>query len=167
MNGIRCDKLYTGVTTVIEHPEKYKKEGFNVVVTFLTQYIDKRAPTLSVKVASVTQTRPAKRQKTSTSHGTFRGKIELKKYSREEYDSISVGQCQQLYELQKRAGLIKGKKTPESSRALEARVAMLKAKSGNSSNESLFTDKKPKDNNRNNPALDRKGNGTRQSHADT
>ena len=80
---------------------------------------------------------------------------------------MSVAQCQQLYELKKRAGLIKGKKTPESSRALEARVAMLEAKTDDSSNESLFADVKPKANNRNNPALDRKGNSTRQSHADT
>ena len=76
-------------------------------------------------------------------------------------------QCQQLYELQKKAELIKGKKTQESSRALEARVAMLQANSDNSSNESLFADKNPKANNGNNPALDRKGNGTRQSSADT
>ena len=72
-------------------------------------------------------------------------------------------QRQQLYELRKKAGLIKGKKTPESIRALEARLAMLEAKTNNSSNESFFADIKPKANNRNNPALDRKGNGTRQS----
>ena len=71
---------------------------------------------------------------------------------------------QQLYELQKKTGLIKGKKTQERSRSLEARVAMLEAKTDNSSNESLFTDKKPKANNRNNPALDEKGSRTRQSH---
>ena len=80
---------------------------------------------------------------------------------------MSAAQHQQLYELQNKANLIKGKKTPESSRALEARVAMLEAKTGKSSNESLFTDAKPMANNRNNPALERKGNGTRQSCADT
>ena len=74
---------------------------------------------------------------------------------------MSMVQCHQLHELQKKAGLIKGKKTPESSRALEARVAMLETKTDNSSNESLFIDEKPKAYNRNNPALDRKGNGTR------
>ena len=79
---------------------------------------------------------------------------------------MSVAQCQQLYELWKRAGLIKGKKTPESSRVLEARVAMLEAKSENSSDESLFADVKPTAINRDNPALDREGNCTRQSHAD-
>ena len=47
------------------------------------------------------------------------------------------------------------------------RIAAVEAKTNNSSNESLFTDEKPKDNNRNNSALDRKGNSTRQSHADT
>ena len=71
-----------------------------------------------------------------------------------------------MYELQKRAGLIKGEKTTESSRALEARVAVLEAKSENSSNESLFADVKPTACNRDNPALDRKVNGTRQSHTD-
>ena len=53
-------------------------------------------------------------------------------------------QQQQLYEVQRKAGHIKGKKTPESSKALEARVAMLEAKIDNSSNERLFPDKKPK-----------------------
>ena len=40
---------------------------------------------------------------------------------------MPMAQCQQLYELQKIARLIRGKKTPESSRGLEARVAMLEA----------------------------------------
>ena len=65
----------------------------------------------------------------------------MKKYSKDEYDSMSTAQHQQLYELWKKARIIKGKKTPESSRALEARVAPLKANKENSSNESLFTDK--------------------------
>ena len=78
-----------------------------------------------------------------------------------------MAQHQQLYVLQKKAGLIKGKKTPESNRASEDRVAMLEAKSIKSSDESLFADVKPKANNRNIPALDRKGNRTRQSCADT
>ena len=44
-----------------------------------------------------------------------KGKIELKKYSREEHDSMSTTKHQQLYELQKKAGLTKGKKIPERS----------------------------------------------------
>ena len=91
----------------------------------------------------------------------------MTKYSREEYDMMLMAQHQQLYKLQKKARLVKGEKTPESSRALKARVAMLEAKTDNSSNESSFTDERPKAINRNNPAPDRKGNGTRQSHADT
>ena len=51
-----------------------------------------------------------------------------------------IAQCQQLYELRKKAGLIKGKKTPESSKALEAIVAALEEKTENSSNPSLFAD---------------------------
>ena len=50
--------------------------------------------------------------------------------------------------------LIKCKNTPESSKNLEARVAMFKAKTKNSSNESLFADEKTKADYRNNPALD-------------
>ena len=80
---------------------------------------------------------------------------------------MSTKQHQQLYDLQKKARLIKGKKTPESSRALEVSVAVLEAKTYNSSNESLFPDEKPKANNRNNQALDRKGSITRQSHTIT
>ena len=166
LNGIRCDKFSTEVATVRVHPDKYEK-NFNVVVAFLAQYIDKRAPTVSVMVASVVQTRPAKWQKTNASNGTFKGNIELKKYYREEYDSMSMAQHQQLFKLQKEAGLVKGKKTPESIRALEAGEAALEAKTDNSSDESLFADEKLKANNRNNPAPDRKRNGTRQSHADT
>ena len=77
---------------------------------------------------------------------------------------MSVAQCQQLYELWKRVKLMKGKKTPESSRALEARVAMLRAKADNSSNKSLFADEKP---NANNPANARKVSSTRESCTDT
>ena len=101
---------------------------------------------------------------------------------------MSVAQHQELYKLQKKAGLIMVKKTQESRRSLEARVAALEAKTNNSSYqslftdvkiqsrvaafeaqpnnssyESLFTDDKSNANNRNNPALDRKGNGSRQS----
>ena len=39
-----------------------------------------------------------------------------------------MGQHQQLYKLWKKTGLIKGKKTPESGRALEARVASFRQK---------------------------------------
>ena len=46
-------------------------------------------------------------------------------------------------------------------------MAMLEAKTDNSSNDSLFPEEKPKASNGNNLALDRTGNGTRQSHADT
>ena len=78
-----------------------------------------------------------------------------------------MAQHQQLYKLWKKAGLITGKRTPEISRAFKARVATLEAKTDNSSNWSLFPDEKPKANNKNNPALDRKGNGMRQSHSET
>ena len=148
------------------HPDKYEKD-FDAVVAFLTQYINKRSQTPSVKAASVVQNRPAKQQKTSASWGTFKKKIKLKKYFREEYNLMSTTQHQQLYKLWKKAGLVKSKKTTKSSKALEARVTTLEAKIDNSSDDSLFPDKKPKAINRNNSALDRKGNGTRQSHANT
>ena len=105
LNDIRCDKLSTVVTIVRTHLGKEK--DFNAVVVFLTQYIEKRAPTQSVKFASVGQNRPAKQQKTSTICGTFKEKIELKKYSKDEYDSMLMAQHQQLYELWKKARLIK------------------------------------------------------------
>ena len=55
LNGIRCDKLSTEVATVRSHPDKYEKD-FNTIVNFLSQYIDKKAPTPSVKVDSVHRT---------------------------------------------------------------------------------------------------------------
>ena len=94
-------------------------------------------------------------EKNSTTHGAFKGKIELKKYSRKEYESMSMVQHQQLYAIQK------SKKTPESSRALETRVAALEAKRDTSSNESLFSDEMTKANKRSNPDLDRKRSSTR------
>ena len=71
LNGVRCDKLSTAVATVRVHPDKYEKD-FDAVVTFFTQYINKRAPILSAKVASLTQTSPSKQQKTSITCGTFK-----------------------------------------------------------------------------------------------
>ena len=107
----------------------YQGLDFDVDVTFLTQYIDKRAPVPSVKVASVVQIRSSKRQKTNTTYGTFKGKIKLKTYSREEYNSMSTAQPQQLYELQR----------PDSLRVRRPQ----KAVRDNSSNESLFADESP------------------------
>ena len=72
-----------------------------------------------------------------------------------------------MYELQCKAGLPKGKKASECSKALEARVAMLEAKTRNNSNESLFAYEMPEAKNRNNPAFDRKWSSTRQSQADS
>ena len=83
------------VATVKLHPDK-SKEDFNAVVTFLSQCNDKKASPPSVKAASVGENKPTKWQKTSTTHGTFEGKIEWKKYSREEYDLMSMAQYQQL-----------------------------------------------------------------------
>ena len=50
VNGIRCNKLSIAVTAVKAHADKYEKD-FDAVVTFLTQYINKRWPTPSVEVA--------------------------------------------------------------------------------------------------------------------
>ena len=74
--------MYTAIATVRVHLDKYEKD-FDAVFTVLTKYINKREPILSGMVASVTQIRPAKWQKTSDSHGMFKGKVELKNYSRE------------------------------------------------------------------------------------
>ena len=52
LNGIRCDKLSTGIASVRVHPDKYEK-NFDGVIAFLSPYINKRALTPSVKVASV------------------------------------------------------------------------------------------------------------------
>ena len=62
---------------------------------------------------------------------------------------------------------MKGKKIPENTKALEAMVVAQEAKTVSSGDESIFPDEKPKANNRINPALDKKGSITRQSHADS
>ena len=50
------------VAAVRAHPDRYEKD-FNAVVAFLSQYIDRKAPTPSVNIASINQYRPAKRHK--------------------------------------------------------------------------------------------------------
>ena len=62
------------VATVRSHPDKCERD-FDAVVTFLSHYINTRAPTPSVKVASVSQGRTAKWQKNSTIHGTFKKRL--------------------------------------------------------------------------------------------
>ena len=59
---------------------------------------------------------------------------------------MKMTQHKQLCELWKKARLLKDKETLESSRALEAIVSTLDAKTDNSINESLFKDEKPKAN---------------------
>ena len=59
LNGIRCDKLSTAVAAVRAYPGKYNT-NFDAAVAFLTHDINKRAPTPSVKVTSVSQNRPAR-----------------------------------------------------------------------------------------------------------
>ena len=75
LNGMRCDKWSTVTAVVKAHPDKYEKD-FDSIVTFLTQYIDKQGPKPSMEIVSVIQTRPAKQQKTSIAHDTFKGKSE-------------------------------------------------------------------------------------------
>ena len=54
IQGLRFgfDKLSAAVATVRVHLDKYEK-NFDAVVNLLTEYINKRAPTPNVKVASV------------------------------------------------------------------------------------------------------------------
>ena len=49
--------MSTAVAATSTHPDNYEKD-FDAVVAFLKKYIDKRAPTLSIKIASVGQSRP-------------------------------------------------------------------------------------------------------------
>ena len=83
--------MSTTVNAVRAHPDMYKKD-FDAVVTFLTKYINKKAPTPSVKVASIRRNRPGKRQKTYTAHFTVKEKIELNEYLREENDSMTMAE---------------------------------------------------------------------------
>ena len=78
-----------------------------------------------MKLVSIAQTRPTYWQKTSATFDMLKGKIELKKYSHEEYNSMAMAQQQQLYEHWHKAGLLKGKKIAESNKASEVRVAIL------------------------------------------
>ena len=81
----------------------------------------------------------------------------------EKYNSMLAAQRHQLYELRHKAGPMIAKKTWDSAKKLEYRVTALEAKTDNQRNESLFTAEKPTGNDWDSPALDRKGNDTRQS----
>ena len=59
----------------------------------------------------------------------------------EEDNLMSVAQKQQSYKLRHKARLAEGKKTQDSAKKLEARVAVLEAKIYSSSNESSFAKK--------------------------
>ena len=96
------------------HPDKYEKD-FDAIVAYLSWYIDKQWPTLTIKVESVAQARPTKKQKISSAYGTFKGKIELKKYAREEYGSMLTDQKQQLYDFQYSFRFLMCKKIQETS----------------------------------------------------
>ena len=109
LNGIRHNELSTVIATVWSHSDKYEQE-FDAIVAFLTQNIDKQGPILRVKIISVAQSRPATKQKTIALCSTFKDQIQLKKYSREEYDLMLIAQQQQLYELQLKIGLLKGRR---------------------------------------------------------
>ena len=52
--------------------------------------------------------------------------------------------------------LLRGRKTKYSAKKLKTRVTVLEMKTDNNSNESLFTCKKPKRSNSDNPVLDRR-----------
>ena len=69
---------------------------------------------------------------------------------------MSIAWQKQLYELWYKAGLLKDKKIPESSKTLKARFATLKTKAENSSNE-WFAAEKPKANDRNIKPLTERG----------
>ena len=104
--------MSTALATVRAQPDKYEKD-FDTVVTFLTQYINKRGLIPSVKVVSIAQTSLAKWQKTIATCDTFK--------------RMTTAQHHLLYKLWQKAGLFKGMKTPESSKALETRVTVLEA----------------------------------------
>ena len=93
---IRHDNLSTAVAAARVHTDKYK-EVFDVVIAFITQYVDKRGPTSSVKVVIIAQTIPVKWQNTSTSGVTFKGKIELKKFFMEEYQSMLMAHLERSW----------------------------------------------------------------------
>ena len=50
----------TTVITVNAHPDRYEK-NFDTVVVYLSQYLKKQGPSLSVKVVSTTKVKPTKR----------------------------------------------------------------------------------------------------------
>ena len=58
--------LFTMFATVMAHPVNNER-NFDAVIAYLSQFIKKQGPTLSIMVASITQTRPKKRLKTSVS----------------------------------------------------------------------------------------------------
>ena len=79
--------MSAAVTTVKAHWDRYEKDFYAVVANGDQQW------------ASITQNRPAKWQKTSEVHSTFKERIELKKYLMEEYNAMLMEQKQLWFKL--------------------------------------------------------------------
>ena len=76
LNEIRWEKTSTEGITVKAHPDRYEKE-IDAVVAYLSQYVKKWQPTMSVEVSSIAQGWPNKIQKNSETFSTIRGRSEL------------------------------------------------------------------------------------------
>ena len=94
-------------TQITEIHEKH----FDAVFPYLLEFIQKWGITMNVKVTFIAPSRSANRQNTSEPYGTFKRMMNLKKYSMEEYNSMSAANKPQLFEVRHKAKLIKGKKT--------------------------------------------------------
>ena len=75
------------------------KKDFDAVVAYLSRYIKKHGPLTSVKEAYIAQCKLVKRQESSKTFSTFKGRFELKKYSMEEFQLMLAAQKQEVYEL--------------------------------------------------------------------
>ena len=105
--------MSTVIATVRASPARYEID-FNACDAYLSQCFEKQRLRTSVKIASFAQFTPAKQQHTQT-HGTFKRKIQLHKYLRDKYESMSSVQRQQLHELQHNAVFQNGS-NPETER---------------------------------------------------
>ena len=82
--------MFIAIAVCRKSPDRYQKD-FDACFAYLSQYVEKNRPMTGIKVVSVAQPRPAKWQCTET-NGTFKGKVELHKYSKDEYPSMSSAQ---------------------------------------------------------------------------
>ena len=137
LQEIKSTQLEAAVNVVWAQQEKYGKD-FDVTVSYLDHMVMKKSYTmLSIHIAKT------RSQSSKPKVATFMEKIELKKYSKAVWNSMSSEQQMQVRKLWEMQG-IKGTKPTTMQISAETRIVALEAQLGISSQPSRIRERLPK-----------------------